>query len=309
MSKLATDYIHIVPCPFSLSWVVDAKSLAPHLPSTCVFAFVIAFAGSGAARASKMDVKPRSIKAEPRPWPYGNAESNQSTLSDDYLSTSNNDCLFGLANFIAPMVVQFLGVRSLISFGATSKSQQTTMAHEVERRKARIADIEVEVTRLMASANQSTQLSDYINGSLKGFCEGGIQDGWPPEFEVGDLRLDENKEFEVSNLPYHNFVEAKILVYKAMRLIDDEIGIFHKTLVCDDEGTEYYNSGRMFNTPVCRVTLLSCRSATFQHLPKVPFRNPHCCASLVIKLDSSSRKDGSSFPMCNISGYGDPALC
>ena len=188
-----------------------------------------------------MDVKPRSIKAEPRPWPYGNAESNQSTLSDDYLSTSNNDCLFGLANFIAPMVVQFLGVRSLISFGATSKSQQTTMAHEVERRKACIADIEVEVTRLMASANQSTQLSDYINGSLKGFCEGGIQDGWPPEFEVGDLRLDENKELKVSNLPYHNFVEAKILVYKAMRLIDDEIGIFYKTLVCDDEGTEYYN--------------------------------------------------------------------
>jgi hypothetical protein len=31
------------------------------------------------------------------------------------------------------------------------------------------------------------------------------------------------------------------MVYNAMRLIDDEIGIFHKTLVIDDEGTEYYN--------------------------------------------------------------------
>jgi hypothetical protein len=55
------------------------------------------------------------------------------------------------------------------------------------------------------------------------------------------LRLDENKELEVSNLSYHNFVEVKILVYNAMRLIDDKIGIFHKTSVRNDEGTEYYN--------------------------------------------------------------------
>lgn len=115
------------------------------------------------------------------------------------------------------------------------------MANEVARRKAFIADIEVEVTRLMASAKLSTKLSAYINGSLKGFCEGGIQDGWPPEFKDGDLRLDKIEEFEVSNLSYHNFVEAKILVYNAMRLIDDEIGIFHKTLVRVDDGTEYYN--------------------------------------------------------------------
>jgi hypothetical protein len=86
-------------------------------------------------------------------------------------STTNNDCLFGLANFIAPMVVQFPGVRSLISFG--------TMANEVGRRKACIANIEVEVTRLMSSAKQSAKLSDYINEHLNWFNEEGIQDGWP----------------------------------------------------------------------------------------------------------------------------------
>jgi hypothetical protein len=38
--------------------------------------------------------------------------------------SSGDDSLFGLANYIAPMVVKFLGVRSLVSFGATSKCQR-----------------------------------------------------------------------------------------------------------------------------------------------------------------------------------------
>ena len=40
--------------------------------------------------------------------------------------SSGDDSLFGLANYIAPMVVKFLGVRSLLSFGATSKFQRGT---------------------------------------------------------------------------------------------------------------------------------------------------------------------------------------
>jgi hypothetical protein len=98
--------------------------------------FSIALAASRREKIASMNyVKhvPRTtiqrLAAEPRPWPYGNAGSKNSTLSDNYLSTPNNDCLLRLADFIAPYVVQFLGVRSLILFGATGKSQRMTIVN------------------------------------------------------------------------------------------------------------------------------------------------------------------------------------
>ena len=71
------------------------------------------------------------------------------------VATTKDDCHFELADFISSMVVQFLGVRSLVAFGATSKSHRAALANEVDRRKACIAEVEVEVTRLMASEKQS----------------------------------------------------------------------------------------------------------------------------------------------------------
>jgi len=42
---------------------------------------------------------------------------------------------FGLSSFIAPSIVQYLGVRSLVRFGATSKFHKAVVLGEVERRK------------------------------------------------------------------------------------------------------------------------------------------------------------------------------
>ena len=67
------------------------------------------------------------------------------------------------SDVIAENVVRFLGVRSLVSFGATSKSHRVAMEEEVERRKRRIAATEVEVARLMAAQQQTATLSAYIN--------------------------------------------------------------------------------------------------------------------------------------------------
>jgi hypothetical protein len=64
-------------------------------------------------------------------------------------------------------VVQYLGVRSLVRFGATRKSNRAAVAKEVERRKAHIAEIEDEVTLLMAAQKQPTNLTVYIQKTKK----------------------------------------------------------------------------------------------------------------------------------------------
>ena len=46
--------------------------------------------------------------------------------------------------------MRYLGVRSLVRFGATCKSYRTAASMEVARRKDCIASIEYEVTRLLA---------------------------------------------------------------------------------------------------------------------------------------------------------------
>lgn len=53
-----------------------------------------------------------------------------------------------LSDFIAHEVVQFLGVRSLLRFGATCKCHKLVVTMEVDRRKSYIASIEEEVARL-----------------------------------------------------------------------------------------------------------------------------------------------------------------
>lgn len=164
--------------------------------------------------------------------------------------SSGDDSLFGLANYIAPMVVKFLGVRSLVSFGATSKCQRGTMQNEVHRRKECIAEVEVEVTRLMASSKQPAKLSKYINYYIKTHSDSAVYDTRYEHLFDKLCHLyynykcfaEENGEVIVSNVTHENFIAVKKLVYNAMRLIDDEIGIFHQRLVTtDDNSNSYYD--------------------------------------------------------------------
>jgi hypothetical protein len=134
-------------------------------------------------------------------------------------------------------VVQFLGVRSLVSFGATSTTNRILMKNEIERRKAVIVKTEYDVAKLMAAERQSDELEMFINYII----------------ETGDKRsAKEGIMVTVSNPTRENFLLAKQLVYSAMRLIDDEIGIFHKRLDhCERPGrgsitigSSHYDNGR-----------------------------------------------------------------
>jgi hypothetical protein len=58
---------------------------------------------------------------------------------------------FGLSSFIAPTIVQFLGVRSLVCFGATCKFHKVVLLGEVERRRTCIVAVEAEVAQLVAA--------------------------------------------------------------------------------------------------------------------------------------------------------------
>ena len=113
--------------------------------------------------AEEMDAKTVMVAdakrpAEPTTSP-DNDKSKQPKLSAAPLGSSGDDSLFGLADYISSMVVQFLGVRSLVSFGATGKSHRETMQNEVKRRKECIAEVEVEVTRLILLNYPTTSMS------------------------------------------------------------------------------------------------------------------------------------------------------
>jgi hypothetical protein len=117
------------------------------------------------------------------------------------------------------------------------------MEKEVERRKAYISQVEVEVTQLMAAMHQPPNLAAYINKKFDVFYSAGNQEpedtddyedcGLTEEDyeEVKDLYALVEKEsgggVRVSNPTREDFIAAKKMVYNAMRLIDDEIGIFY----------------------------------------------------------------------------------
>jgi hypothetical protein len=63
----------------------------------------------------------------------------------------------------APLVVQFLGVRSLVNHGATSTANRIVMKNEIERRKEVIVKTEYDVAKLMAAERQSDELSTFIS--------------------------------------------------------------------------------------------------------------------------------------------------
>ena len=154
--------------------------------------------------------------AEPTTSPDNDGRKQPKLLAAP-LGSSGDDSLFGLADYISSMVVQFLGVRSLVSFGATGKSHRETMQNEVKRRKECIAEVEVEVTRLMASSKQSSKLSNYINEYIKVHSDSEVYDTrheelWEYLYELHgryNCLAEENGEVAVTSLTHDNFVTAK----------------------------------------------------------------------------------------------------
>jgi hypothetical protein len=73
----------------------------------------------------------------------------------------------GLSSFIAPTIVQFLGDRSLVRFGATSKYHKAVMLVEVERRRKQIVAVEAEVAQLLAPRPDAVPTSMNIITATK----------------------------------------------------------------------------------------------------------------------------------------------
>ncbi len=75
----------------------------------------------------------------------------EAACSNKKSCTTDNTDPSGISGFIAAAVVQYLGVRSLVHFGATSKSNKAVVDEEVGRRKEEIVGIEKELKVLMGS--------------------------------------------------------------------------------------------------------------------------------------------------------------
>ncbi len=144
-----------------------------------------------------MDNQPNDMKrsADAAEAPYSNKKKSR---------TGNNGSPLDASGFIATAVVQFLGVRSLVSFGATSKSNKAVVDEEVGRRKAEIARIEMEIKLLMGSDHGEAMRKE--DGDF--YC-------------VDDL---------LSSVPItrSNMEKALKLSDCALRMIDDEIDFQRK---------------------------------------------------------------------------------
>lgn len=119
---------------------------------------------------------------------------------------------FGTTGFVPTAVVQYLGVRSLVRFSATSKSNKAVADKEVGRREEEIANIKKQLKILM--------------GADHGEC-GGIKDQFS---RFTTKRSNMTKAIELSN--------------RALRMIDDEIDFQRKLgtreMFWDD--CDYYDS-------------------------------------------------------------------
>jgi len=75
--------------------------------------------------------------------------------------------MLSLADFIAPTIVQFLGVRSLVRFGDTCSLHGAVVSREVQRRRGVIAATEAEVARLVASADSAEPTRENITTAME----------------------------------------------------------------------------------------------------------------------------------------------
>jgi hypothetical protein len=96
-----------------------------------------------------------------------------------------------LPDFIIPTLMEYLGVRSLVRFGSTCKQHGGSLSREIERRRACVADVEVEVARLMK-----------------------------------DVESTANDDDDFIDLPTRaNIIAAKTMARHALRYIDDELDL------------------------------------------------------------------------------------
>lgn len=106
-----------------------------------------------------------AIIRSPSKVAHGSNDREIQLLSTTSLTTVLSG--FNLADFIAPEVAKYVGVRSLVRFGATSKYNFMVMTNEIDRRKKCVAYIEEEVVRLMTCSHpfHIPSLSEYSRAS------------------------------------------------------------------------------------------------------------------------------------------------
>lgn len=80
--------------------------------------------------------------------------STSECIKDVNSLTSRLETPFVLCNFIVPTVLEYVGVRSLVRFGATSKSHKEMVLNEVIRRRKVVALIEEDVSSLIGSTHE-----------------------------------------------------------------------------------------------------------------------------------------------------------
>ena len=101
-------------------------------------------------------------------------ESNEEKiqlLSSSSLNTGLSG--FNLSDFIAPEIAGYLGVRSLVRFGATSKINFAVMTNEIYYRKKCVADIENVVVSLMKTVShpfRTPTRNEYSQASAAATC-------------------------------------------------------------------------------------------------------------------------------------------
>jgi hypothetical protein len=127
---------------------------------------------------------------------------------------SRRDDASSVLAIISSDLAQFLGVRSLLSFGATCKSHRDAVAGEVVRRKAYIMEIAVEIIRLLVNQTirPTAELTEYINRIAN---ENG-------NYNQQQVEGDDDEEVISITIPtYAKVSSAKKMLYNGMKLIDE----------------------------------------------------------------------------------------
>mmetsp|Transcript_10726 Transcript_10726/g.16328 ORF Transcript_10726/g.16328 Transcript_10726/m.16328 type:complete len:346 (+) Transcript_10726:85-1122(+) len=118
------------------------------------------------------------------------SNSNKKSRTETDIMIMGSSSSADVSGVIATAAVQYLGVRSLVRFGVTSKSNKAVVEQEIVRRKGTIADIERELKVLMGSDHGKAMRED---------------------------------EFPSIPMTRSNMMKALKLSNHALRLIDDEI--------------------------------------------------------------------------------------
>jgi hypothetical protein len=134
-----------------------------------------------------------------------NEQQNKRSRTDDASS---------VLAVISSELVQFLGVRSLLSFGATCKSHRDVVAGEIVRRKAYIMEIAVEINRLLV--NQTIRPTAELTESINRIAH---ENG---NYNQQQVEGDDNEEMKIIRIPtYAKVSSAKKMLYNGMKLIDE----------------------------------------------------------------------------------------